>query len=84
MSAHGAMVSFTYLDREGIADRQFQAWCDFLPRVGEKVFPQEGQKGSVIVRQIGYRFVRDSEDEPFYQIANVLLGDQDSVLPVED
>ena len=67
------LVKFTYYDPEGIATRSFEARCDFLPRVGDRVLPESGRAGQVIVKAVLHRFIKVGDE--FQQVSHVILMD---------
>lgn len=65
-------VHFVYLDDEPEHDREFDALCHFVPRVGETVHAERGSIEFTIVDAVGYRFLRGPAGA-WRQITTVIL-----------
>jgi len=68
------LVSFRYFDENRIL-QQFKARCDFIPRVGEKVFPGARENSRWIVKAVLHNFVKDAIGGEWQQVVTVALGD---------
>jgi uncharacterized protein (DUF433 family) len=77
-------VNFVYLGPEGeeVPDRQFQARCSALPRVGEKVLPMAGSP-QVVVTDVYYK-LGESTAFPgeLVLVPTVVLEEVNAPLPV--
>lgn len=71
------LVHFTYIDPILNCDRQFSAYCNAVPRVGELIFGPSGSGESTIVNHVGYRFHKENPgDTSFVQTIHVALGER--------
>lgn len=69
-------VHFVYLDEEPEHDREFNALCHVVPRVGETVHAERGRNAFTVVDGVTYRFMRDpTTPDLFLQVTTVLLRD---------
>lgn len=76
------LVQFVYVDQEQENDREFTAFCDFLPRVGDTVHPPDVAQGMTVVRMVTHRFAKpDQRLEGFLQQVTVVLGDESQPWP---
>ena len=69
-------VTFHYLDKEDIANREFVVYCVSVPRIGDKIFANDDSGEFTVVCEVSHKFFRfDPSDQHFMQAITVLLRD---------
>jgi hypothetical protein len=73
----GIEITFIYINRDPKLDKKYRMRCWNVPRIGEKVRPQAGNK--VVVRDVLYEANSLQDGKVLYLEPTVLLTDADDV-----